>query len=182
LPAWRYTSCTVPLSLRRITVQNACTVLRDSGLAFSLCCISARFPLLSIFSQSYFRYEKKRGKDSFWYSYIKELDHQRARGPLAAESPLIWKDEEVETYLRGSPVQELVRARLESIKEEYDALDTVWFMSGSLFNKYPYVPFLPRHTVANSQVCQGFEAIINFTASSAVVGVVVFTCVWLQDA
>ncbi len=25
-------------------------------------------------------YEKKTGKDSFWYTYIKELDRQRARG------------------------------------------------------------------------------------------------------
>lgn len=92
-----------------------------------------------------------KGKESFWYAYIKELDHQRARGPLAAESPLIWTDYEVEQYLKGSPVQKLVLSRLASIKEEYDALDTVWFMSGSLFNKYPcapsHQPTVPTKTV-----------------------------------
>ncbi|KAL9264662.1 hypothetical protein AKJ16_DCAP23311 [Drosera capensis] len=35
-------------------------------------------------------YEKKQGKKSFWYPYIKELDHQRGRGQLAVESPLLW--------------------------------------------------------------------------------------------
>lgn len=72
------------------------------------------------------RYEKKRGEESFWHAYISELDRQRARGPLAAESPLIWSDTEVQEYLRGSPVQELVRARIASLREEYECLDTVW--------------------------------------------------------
>jgi hypothetical protein len=84
------------------------------------------------------RYEKKRGDESEWYSFIKELDRQRARGALAAETPLLWTDEEVQSYLQGSPVLSAVQERLQSIREEYEALDTVWFMSGSLFNKYPY--------------------------------------------
>lgn len=86
----------------------------------------------------YLMYEKKRGKESTWYAYIKELDKQRARGQFAAESPLLWTEEEVASYLQGSPVQTAVRQRLASIREEYQELDTVWFMSGSLFNKYPY--------------------------------------------
>jgi hypothetical protein len=72
------------------------------------------------------RYEKKRGEESFWHAYISELDRLRARGPQAAESPLIWSDDEVAEYLRGSPVQQLVDARINSIREEYDCLDTVW--------------------------------------------------------
>jgi hypothetical protein len=54
-------------------------------------------------------YEKKRGESSVWYSYIKELDRQRGRGQYAVESPLLWTDEELESYLQGSPVLGLVR-------------------------------------------------------------------------
>jgi hypothetical protein len=72
------------------------------------------------------RYEKKRGEESFWHAYISELDRLRARGPLAAESPLIWTDDEVVEYLRGSPVQKLVSSRIASLREEYESLDTVW--------------------------------------------------------
>lgn len=79
-----------------------------------------------------------KGEDSEWHAFIKELDRQRARGPLAAESPLLWTPEEVEEYLQGSPAQAAVQERLASMREEYEALDTVWFMSGSLFNRYPY--------------------------------------------
>lgn len=104
-----------------------------------------------------YRYEKKKGAESFWSAYINELDHQRARGPLAAESPLIWTDDEVDQYLRGSPVKGLVRARLASIKEEYDALDTVWFMSGSLFNKYPCALENILHHVITTLHCGPFS-------------------------
>ncbi|CAM8908379.1 unnamed protein product [Rhodiola kirilowii] len=37
----------------------------------------------------YLMYEKKQGKKSFWYPYIRELDRQRGRGQLAVESPLL---------------------------------------------------------------------------------------------
>jgi hypothetical protein len=84
------------------------------------------------------RYEKKRGQESKWYAFIKELDRQRARGPLAAESPILWTADEVETYLKGSSAVTAWKERMESLREEYESLDTVWFMSGSLFNKYPY--------------------------------------------
>ena len=83
----------------------------------------------------YLMYEKKVGKQSFWRTYIKELDRQRARGVQAVESPLLWSDEELAALLQGSPVVAAVRERLAGIRKEYDELDTVWFMAGSLFNK-----------------------------------------------
>ncbi|XP_009626255.1 uncharacterized protein [Nicotiana tomentosiformis] len=85
----------------------------------------------------YLMYEKKQGKKSFWYPYIKELDRQRARGQLAVESPLLWSDAELD-YLTGSPTKAEVLERAEGIKREYNELDTVWFMAGSLFQQYPY--------------------------------------------
>lgn len=85
----------------------------------------------------YLMYEKKRGKDSFWYPFIRELDRQRGRGQLAVESPLLWTSKELE-YLQGSAMKEVVSARLEGIRREYKELDTVWFMAGSLFQQYPF--------------------------------------------
>jgi hypothetical protein len=52
----------------------------------------------------YLMYEKKQGKKSFWYPYIRELDRQRGRGQLAVESPLLWSESELE-YLAGSPLK-----------------------------------------------------------------------------
>lgn len=51
-------------------------------------------------------YEKKQGKKSFWYPYIRELDRQRGRGQLAVESPLLWSEAEL-AYLTGSPTKVL---------------------------------------------------------------------------
>ncbi|XP_021743235.1 histone-lysine N-methyltransferase setd3-like [Chenopodium quinoa] len=85
----------------------------------------------------YLMYEKKQGKKSFWYPYIRELDRQRGRGQLAVESPLLWSKSEL-SYLSGSPVLAEIMVRDEGIKKEYDELDTVWFMAGSLFQQYPY--------------------------------------------
>lgn len=31
-----------------------------------------------------------------------------------------------------------VQQRLEGIREEYNELDTVWFMANSLFKRYPF--------------------------------------------
>jgi hypothetical protein len=53
----------------------------------------------------YLMYEKKQGKESYWYPYIRELDRQRGRGQLAVESPLLWSQEEVDEYLAGSPMR-----------------------------------------------------------------------------
>ncbi|XP_057445661.1 fructose-bisphosphate aldolase-lysine N-methyltransferase, chloroplastic [Lotus japonicus] len=85
----------------------------------------------------YLMYEKKQGKKSFWYPYIRELDRQRGRGQMAVESPLLWSESEL-AYLAGSPLKDEILKRIEGIKKEYDELDTVWFMSGSLFQQYPY--------------------------------------------
>lgn len=52
----------------------------------------------------YLMYEKKQGKKSFWYPYIRELDRQRGRGQLAVESPLLWSESEL-AYLTGSPTK-----------------------------------------------------------------------------
>ncbi|GFP84928.1 histone-lysine n-methyltransferase setd3 [Phtheirospermum japonicum] len=85
----------------------------------------------------YLMYEKKQGKRSFWYPYIRELDRQRGRGQLAVESPLLWSEAELD-YLTGSPIRAEILERAEGIKREYNELDTVWFMAGSLFQQYPY--------------------------------------------
>ncbi|KAI6680726.1 hypothetical protein NL676_034607 [Syzygium grande] len=85
----------------------------------------------------YLMYEKKQGKKSFWYPYIRELDRQRGRGQMAVESPLLWAESELD-YLTGSPTKAEVLERAEGIRREYHELDTVWFMAGSLFQQYPY--------------------------------------------
>lgn len=85
----------------------------------------------------YLMYEKKQGKKSFWYPYIRELDRQRGRGQMAVESPLLWSQNEL-SYLTGSPVLAEIHQRAEGIKKEYNELDTVWFMAGSLFQQYPF--------------------------------------------
>ena len=69
--------------------------------------------MVSELGQLICRYEKKEGKKSKWYEYIKELDQQRARGQQGAKSPLLWEAREVEQYLAGSPVQADIRARLQ---------------------------------------------------------------------
>ncbi|KAJ8493957.1 hypothetical protein OPV22_015678 [Ensete ventricosum] len=85
----------------------------------------------------YLMYEKKQGKKSFWYPFIRELDRQRGRGQLAVESPLLWSESEL-AYLDGSHTRAEVLEREEGIKREYNELDTVWFMAGSLFKQYPF--------------------------------------------
>lgn len=86
----------------------------------------------------YLMYEKKRGAESFWRPFIAELDRQRGRGQQAVESPLLWTREEIDEYFQGSPMRAVVLGRLEGIKREYEELDTVWFMAGSLFQQYPF--------------------------------------------
>ncbi|CAN6992691.1 unnamed protein product [Brassica oleracea var. botrytis] len=87
----------------------------------------------------YLMYEKKQGKKSVWYPYIRELDRQRGRGQLDVESPLLWSEAELE-YLTGSPTKAEVLERAEGIKREYSELDTVWFMAGSLFQVFWLLP------------------------------------------
>ncbi|EFJ43572.1 hypothetical protein VOLCADRAFT_76643 [Volvox carteri f. nagariensis] len=105
----------------------------------------------------YLMYEKKLKKKSFWYPYIKELDKQQARGPQAAESPLLWGDQELDSLLKGSPLLPAVRQRQAGIRKEYEALDTVWFMAGSLFNKYPFD--LPTETFSFELFQQAFAVV-----------------------
>lgn len=86
----------------------------------------------------YLMYEKKQGRESFWYPFIRELDRQRGRGQAAVESPLLWSHEEVDEYLQGSPMKDIIKERGRGIEREYAELDTVWFMAGSLFKQYPF--------------------------------------------
>lgn len=53
----------------------------------------------------YLMYEKKQGKESYWYPYIRELDRQRGRGQLAVESPLLWSRDELNDYFQGSTMK-----------------------------------------------------------------------------
>lgn len=55
----------------------------------------------------YLMYEKKQGKESYWYPYIRELDRQRGRGQLAVESPLLWSRDELNEYFQGSTMKVL---------------------------------------------------------------------------
>lgn len=75
-------------------IDNAAELLTTNKLS-ELACLAL-----------YLMYEKKQGKKSFWYPYIKELDHQRGRGQLAVESPLLWSEAEL-NYLTGSPTKVL---------------------------------------------------------------------------
>ncbi|KAK9674319.1 hypothetical protein RND81_12G225700 [Saponaria officinalis] len=104
----------------------------------------------------YLMYEKKQGKKSFWYPYIRELDRQRGRGQLAVESPLLWSRSEL-SFLTGSPVLAEILQRAEGIKKEYNELDTVWFMAGSLFQQYPYD--IPTEAFSYEIFKQAFVAI-----------------------
>lgn len=105
----------------------------------------------------YLMYEKKIKKESEWYHFIKELDRQRARGVQAVESPLLWSEEELTELLQGSPVVAAVTQRLEGMRKEYEALDGVWFMAGSLFNKYPFD--LPTEAFSFERFRQAFAAV-----------------------
>jgi len=105
----------------------------------------------------YLMFEKKTGEGSFWQPYIKELDRQRARGTQAVESPLLWDDAQLEDLLTGSPLLGMVRQRLAGIEKEYQELDTVWYMSKSLFNKYPFD--LPTQTFSYTRFRQAFAAV-----------------------
>ena len=85
-------------------------------------------------------YEKKQMEESDIRPLIRELDRQRARGQQAVPSPLLWDEDEVASLLQGSPVVAEVKQRLDSLRKEYEELDTVWYMAGALFDKYPFDP------------------------------------------
>lgn len=134
------------VTLSRVFEDDALAELLTTDKLSELACLTL-----------YMMYEKKIGKESFWYYYIKELDKQRARGPQAVESPLLWPKEELEDLLQGSPVVAAVQQRLASIEKEYNELDTVWFMAGSLFNKYPFD--IPTEAFSFDLFKQAFTAV-----------------------
>lgn len=105
----------------------------------------------------YFCYEKKRGIESTIHPLIQELDRQAARGPQGARSPLLWPEEQIEELLAGSPVVDEIKSRLEGIRKEYEELDTVWFMTSSLFRDYPFE--IPTEQFSFDVFCQAFVAI-----------------------
>lgn len=117
---------TLVVTLERVLGNETIAELLTTNKLSELACLAL-----------YLMYEKKQGKKSFWYPYIRELDRQRGRGQLAVESPLLWSDTEL-NYLTGSPTKAEILERAEGIKREYNELDTVWFMAGSLFQQYPY--------------------------------------------
>ncbi|GMH40672.1 hypothetical protein BSKO_08576 [Bryopsis sp. KO-2023] len=105
----------------------------------------------------YMMYEKKQGTESFWHPYIRELDNQRARGQQGVESPILWPEEEVERLFAGSPLLPELKSRVEGIKKEYQECDTVWYLAGSLFDKYPYD--IPTEAFSEQLFMQAFTAI-----------------------
>lgn len=105
----------------------------------------------------YLSYEKKRGKDSVWFPFIKELDRQAGRGPQGAKSPLLWEPGQVDDLLAGSPVVGQIKERLRGIQKEYEELDTVWYMSGSLFKNYPFE--IPTEQFSLEVFTQAFAAV-----------------------
>jgi histone-lysine N-methyltransferase SETD3 len=105
----------------------------------------------------YLCYEKKRGGESFYAPFIQELDKQGGRGPQGAKSPLLWRPDQVDEWLAGSPVVGQVRERLRGIQREYEELDTVWFMAGSLFKNYPFEP--PTEQFSLETFTQAFAAV-----------------------
>ncbi|KAG2300502.1 hypothetical protein Bca52824_036974 [Brassica carinata] len=121
---WRFQFQTLWWSHLRVLGNETIAELLTTNKLSELACLAL-----------YLMYEKKQGKKSVWYPYIRELDRQRGRGHLDVESPLLWSEAELE-YLTGSPtkVLQLVYASLVIVLE----LDTVWFMAGSLFQQYPF--------------------------------------------
>lgn len=134
------------VTLDRIFEDEGVAELLTTGKLSELACLAL-----------YLMYEKKIGKESFWYAYIKELDKQRARGYQAVQSALLWHMDELEDLLKGSPVVEAVKLRLAGIRKEYDELDTVWFMAGSLFNRYPFD--IPTEAFSFELFLQAFAAV-----------------------
>eukprot|EP00878_Enallax_costatus_P010172 GHUV01010618.1.p1 GENE.GHUV01010618.1~~GHUV01010618.1.p1 ORF type:complete len:451 (+),score=91.21 GHUV01010618.1:1244-2596(+) len=134
------------VTLDRVFESEALAEMLTAGKLSELACLALTL-----------MYEKKVGKGGFWYQYIKELDRQRARGVQAVESPLLWDDEELVDLLQGSPIVTAVHQRLAGIEKEYNELDAVWFMAGSLFNKYPFD--IPTEAFSFKLFKQAFAAV-----------------------
>ncbi|CAL5228874.1 g12088 [Coccomyxa viridis] len=115
------------ITLDRVFEDEALAELLTTNKLSELACLTL-----------YLMYEKKNGKQSVWYEFIKELDRVQGRGLQGAKSPLLWEDEQVQEYLAGSPLIGEIKERLKGIEREYDELDTVWYLAGSLFKSYPF--------------------------------------------
>jgi len=102
-------------------------------------------------------YEKKRGEESQWYNYIKELDRIGARSQQQVVSPILWDREELELLLHGSPVIKEVRQRLQSMRKEYEELDVIWTLSQKLNDLYPFDP--PTQCFSFETFKQAFAAV-----------------------
>jgi len=134
------------VSLDRVFEDGAVAELLTTNKLSELACLTL-----------YLSYEKKRGKDSKWFPFIKELDRQAGRGPQGAKSPLLWGEGEVDELLAGSPVVGQIKERLRGIEKEYQELDTVWYMSGSLFKNYPFE--IPTEQFSMEVFTQAFAAV-----------------------
>lgn len=94
---WLYCNFTKILML--FILLSTCISLLFLGFAAELLTTNKLSELACL--ALYLMYEKKQGKKSFWYPFIRELDRQRGRGQVAVESPLIWSESEL-AYLDGS--------------------------------------------------------------------------------
>ncbi|CAK0782675.1 hypothetical protein CVIRNUC_005870 [Coccomyxa viridis] len=115
------------ITLNRVFEDEALAELLTTNKLSELACLTL-----------YLMYEKKNGKQSVWFEFIKELDRVQGRGLQGAKSPLLWEDHQVQEYLAGSPLIGEIKERLKGIEREYEELDTVWYLAGSLFKNYPF--------------------------------------------
>ena len=115
---------TLVVTLSRVFEDGALAELLTTNKLSELACLAL-----------FLMYEKKLGAESKWQPFIKELDRIQARGALGAKSPLLWSAEERARLLKGSPLLADAEARVAAVEKEYEELDTVWFMAGSLFNR-----------------------------------------------
>ncbi|KAL4457345.1 hypothetical protein ABPG75_012210 [Micractinium tetrahymenae] len=124
------------VTLDQVFQDNTLAELVTTGKLSELACLTL-----------YLAYEKKRGKESCWYDFIKELDRMQGRGSQGAKSPLLWGEGQAAELLAGSPVVGEIEARLAGIEKEYEELDAVWFLAGSLFNRQPFAPPTEQFTL-----------------------------------
>ena len=102
--------------------------------------------------------QKKKGPEDKWSPFIKKLDRIGGRGPQGAtKSPLLWEEGQAESLLAGSPVIGQIKERIKGIRKEFEELDTVWYMSGSLFSKYPFE--VPSEQFTVERFIQAFAAV-----------------------
>ncbi|KAL4418758.1 hypothetical protein ABPG77_005769, partial [Micractinium sp. CCAP 211/92] len=81
------------VTLDQVFQDNTLAELVTTGKLSELACLTL-----------YLAYEKKRGKESCWYAFIKELDRMQGRGSQGAKSPLLWDEGQAAELLAGSPV------------------------------------------------------------------------------